>query len=223
LATCNHRKSAVLATASALSRTRPFSKAYSMATEKPINPIGLDEYVERIIAAAVVRLMRRGRISSSDREDWEQDLRLAILSSAAGFDPTRAGWHTYANAVVRHAVQFKVREMTAACRNRRSCQSLDALRASDDHGFDEPGMTDDRAGTETADVVHAAIATLAGDERDLAEALLQMPAMETMRYLGWSRRRFYKARDGVQQAFARTSAPRTRSREVIEDHRKYKE
>ena len=50
----------------------------------------LDDYVETLISTTARKSVRSGSIHRDDRDDLEQDLRLAVLTSFVGYNPTKA-------------------------------------------------------------------------------------------------------------------------------------
>ncbi len=174
----------------------------------PTNPITpppqIDEYVDRLITTTVAKLVRTGSVQRCDREDWEQDLRLAVLQSIPGFNAARACWHTYANGVVHRSVQLRLRTRLAPCRDPRQCHSLDHLReqgevptAPDRHTEEEITAID------RVDAVRTALERMAPDERAVATALMQMGAQAARDHLGWPWRRFDAAKAGVERVLVR--------------------
>jgi DNA-directed RNA polymerase specialized sigma24 family protein len=155
--------------------------------------LGLDPYIEKMIGANVSQLIRRKAIPRQDREDWEQDLRAAVLESIADFDATKASWHTYANGVVMNTVNLLLRDRSIERRNVVSLESLTARNP--DNGNPVEGTSDEAPDRSDAQLrVQQVVNNLTGDPRALAETLMQHGVNGSMAALGWTNWRFYKAR-----------------------------
>jgi DNA-directed RNA polymerase specialized sigma24 family protein len=154
----------------------------------------LDEYVERLITATVATLIRYRSIPACDRDDWLQDLRLAVLSSIPQYKSDRSQWHTYASGVVHRSVQMKIRARHAACRSPDMCESLTGIRAKDLPSVEDhcAGESDIKADFEQV------MARLTRDEKQLARFLHRFPIMDATRRLGWSWRKFSQVRDRLR-------------------------
>lgn len=61
-------------------------------------------YAARLICYKVGRLVARGSIGCSDREDLEQDLKLHLLRRFDQFDPALAHWNTFVVVVVERYI-----------------------------------------------------------------------------------------------------------------------
>jgi DNA-directed RNA polymerase specialized sigma24 family protein len=59
---------------------------------------------------------RRSSLGSVDREDFAQDILLAILQRSRHFDPRRGTWATFVDLVARHAVADRARQERARVR-----------------------------------------------------------------------------------------------------------
>lgn len=184
----------------------PSTPTLAVSTAQAADPDALlDAYLEQRITTVITRLVRSGSVPSSDREDWAQDLRLAILESRAGFDPVQASWHTYANGVIHRTVRHKVREMTAACRDRRSCVGLDQATTTAGDPFDVPDRRPEEAEqrAELAEAMQVALAEVSADARAVAGALMEHGPAAAITALGWPRSRFYRAKDEITRALRR--------------------
>lgn len=155
--------------------------------------LGLDPYIEKMIGANVSQLIRRKAIPRQDREDWEQDLRTAVLESVADFDSTKASWHTYANGVVMNTVNLLLRKRSIEHRNVVSIESL-SKRETGNGGPVEATVDDAPNRAEAQRLVQQVVGTLTGDLRALAETLMQHGVQGSMAALGWTNWRFYKTR-----------------------------
>lgn len=127
----------------ATSSTSSTSIAAKPADENSTPQPSFDDYVEKMIVTNVAQLIRRKAIASQDQEDWEQDLRVAVLDSLADFDSTKASWHTYANSVVDKTIKYALRARKTEQRNVISIESLgknDALPVRTPDEPDAPAM-----------------------------------------------------------------------------------
>jgi DNA-directed RNA polymerase specialized sigma24 family protein len=150
---------------------------------------GLDEYVENLISATVAALIRRGTVRSSDRDDWQQDLRIAILASAPQFHPEKSNWHTFASAVVHRSVQRLIRTRHAACRSGVTCQPIEELSPSE-----VPAYAEESPGAAHIDFDEI-ISRLNESERLLLMALATMTTVQAVCHLQWSLRKYYRILD----------------------------
>ena len=81
----------------------------SEAPRPTSRPIRLDEELTKGFAARLIRrkagqLVTRDRIGQSDREDFEQDLKLDLLQRLAKFDPALGRWNAFVCTVTEHYV-----------------------------------------------------------------------------------------------------------------------
>lgn len=159
----------------------------------------LDAYVEKLISIQVYRLIRRRAIPRHDREDWEQDLRLAVLTSIADFDSTKASWHTYANGVVTRMCSRMLRDRSIEHRNIVPMEAVTGKNRTHDERFD--AVAPDGTGrTDTQVLVQTVRNSLEGDQRMVADAIMKHGITGARRSLGWTKWRYYAARNGVATA-----------------------
>jgi RNA polymerase sigma factor (sigma-70 family) len=165
----------------------------------------LDDYVETLISTTARKSVRSGSIRRDDRDDLEQDLRLAVLTSFVGYNPTKASWHTYANGVVRCALKMRLRGHHAACRHPRRCRSLIVHNESSDHetvtDIIDGSTLEDQRQREFAEEVQVVVDRLSEDQRAMAALLMDTSPGQAMQLLGWSRSRFYQMRARIRAAF----------------------
>lgn len=186
-----------------------------MATNASPNIPTLDGYVDTIITTASRRLVRSGAVPGSEKEDLEQDLRMAVIASIPGFDTAKASWHTFANGVVQRALKQYLRDHNAQCRDASRCTSInnsdqaDAAAVADHDPMDplstiDPRTEDESQRRENAEEMAVFLARLPKTQRDLATALMEgLAPAEIMKRLGWSRESFYYHRNQLRQAMQR--------------------
>lgn len=87
----------------------------------------LDEDALRTLLAQAAyqarRVARTMRLSASEREDVEQNIRLALLERRRYFEPSRGPWIAFAHRVARQAAQSAADEIGAE--RRRQAEPLD--------------------------------------------------------------------------------------------------
>lgn len=87
----------------------------------------LDEGALRTLLAQAAyqarRVARTMRLSASEREDVEQNIRLALLERRRYFDPSRGPWIAFAHRVARQAAQSAADEIGAD--RRRQAEPLE--------------------------------------------------------------------------------------------------
>jgi len=87
----------------------------------------LDDDALRILLAQAAyqarRVARTMRLSASEREDVEQNIRLALLERRRYFEPARGPWIAFAHRVARQAAQSTADEIGAE--RRRQAEPLD--------------------------------------------------------------------------------------------------
>lgn len=175
-----------------------FPKATAMATNATSNSststcaIGLDPYIEKMIGANVCQLIRRKVIHRQERDDWEQDLRIAVLESIPEFDPDKASWHTYANVVVTRTANKKLRDLGIEHRNVIPMESMKHGTGQSSDLADQSADGPTRAERQLQ--VQQVLASLDGDARSVATAIAEHGATGARRSLGWTKWRFYAAR-----------------------------
>jgi RNA polymerase sigma factor (sigma-70 family) len=87
----------------------------------------LGDPTRRHIRCTALRLCTMPGFTRSDQEDLEQDLVLAVLTRATGFDPKRSQYVTFAARVVDSAAQSLIRHRNAQKRSpdREQCSLND--------------------------------------------------------------------------------------------------
>lgn len=161
----------------------------------------IDAYVDASITTVAANLVRSRAILPADREDLEQDLRLAVLSSAVNYDPVKASWHTYANRVVERAVKMHLRGRYAACRDPRKCVRFqtDASEKGQNPGpsyatIPDLHHDDLQRQRERDEEIRVVVDGLPDDQQALAKALMVYPSGKARAFLGWGKDRFYAVR-----------------------------
>lgn len=95
-------------------------------------------FAARLICYKVGRLVARGSIRCSDREDLEQDLKLHLLRRFDQFDPALGHWNTFVLVVVeRYILTYLVarrRRKQCTCRGTSFLQETDPDDASNTVG-----------------------------------------------------------------------------------------
>jgi DNA-directed RNA polymerase specialized sigma24 family protein len=164
-------------------------------------PHSIDAYVDASITTVAANLVKSRAITPADREDLEQDLRLAVLSSAANYDPDKASWHTYANRVVLRAVKMHLRGRYAACRDPRKCVRFqtDTSERGQNTGpsyTNIPDLHHDdlQRQRERSEEIRVVVDGLPDDQQQLAKALMEFPSGKARAFLGWGKDRFYAVR-----------------------------
>jgi RNA polymerase sigma factor (sigma-70 family) len=171
-------------------------------------PPSIDTYVETLISTTARKSVRNGSVSKDDREDLEQDLRLAVLSSIRGFDPMESSWHTYANGVVHRAIKMRMRGHLAACRNPNRCRTLindsEINNASCCMSIADIRLIDEEHQIEHGEEIRAVVDRLPRDQRTLANLLMNLEPGAACRQLGWTRDRYYQNRARIRRALEKS-------------------
>ncbi len=149
-------------------------------------PQTLDAYAEKLVCCTVRQLINWGTFPESDREDLEQELRLAILTRLPQFDPGKAKLTTFVARVVENRVKDLLRhrqaEMRAVSREGRSLG--DAVETNDGaepfgnmltdadrtRRFGQSPLSDEERACLLVDLSRV-LDTLAGELRQLCEEL----------------------------------------------------
>jgi len=164
----------------------------------------IDDYVETLISTTACKSIRSGSIRRDDRDDLEQDLRLAVFTSIAGYDATKASWHTYANGVVQCALKMRLRGHHAACRHPSRCRSLTVHHASGNHetvtDVVDGRAHEDQRHREFSEQVQVVVDRLPDEQRAMALLLMNTSPGQARQRLGWSRSRFYQMRARIRTA-----------------------
>ncbi len=138
----------------------------------------LTDYARKLIKFKARQLSRRSDFQSTDREDLQQELWLALVKAAKQFDPAKASLDTFIDRVVNSAVAMLVRARECPTRSDGfHAKSLDRDCASTDDTSEPlalmvgPNDMTRRTGAETREEAHRD-----EDDKAIQHALAQMPA-----------------------------------------------
>ncbi|MEK6676408.1 MAG: sigma factor [Planctomycetota bacterium] len=167
------------------------------------------EYANRIIHHKARQLVLESGFSPSDREDIEQELRIAILERWKAFDSRRASDRTFAARIIENKAVSLIRANRAAKRNIRRCTPLYNERVTDGD-FDEERARSrrgihSRSALESLSLrldVAALLADLPKDLRCVSEQLLLGSVSDACRRSGKHRSTIYRAIHDLREYFA---------------------
>jgi len=175
--------------------------------------MGLDpkllEYANEIIRHKARQLSHKLGFGSSNREDIEHELLIAILERWSAFDSKRASARTFVARIIENKAASLVRACQAVKRGVGQCTSLTGDTTNGASDFDEE---QDRArrGIHSRSEVEAVslrldvagvVASLPDDLRRLCERLLRESVSEAARSTGKHRTTLYRAISEVRKRF----------------------
>ncbi|MFB3893292.1 MAG: sigma-70 family RNA polymerase sigma factor [Phycisphaerae bacterium] len=168
----------------------------------------LDAWCIRLIRFKASQMVGKAGLTKSDRRDLEQQLATDVLARLPKFDPAKAGFHTFVDRVVNHAVATILAHRGAAVRDyRRTGPSLNEEVALADGSRvqriknvaeeDPIGMrtVERRTQRELAELkldLMAATARLPERLRSLCEMLKSMDMPQIIRQSGRSKSSLYR-------------------------------
>lgn len=179
----------------------------------------IDSYIATLIRCRAWRLVGKAGLTNQDVDDLIQELTAELLKALPQFDPSRAGFKTYASCVVKCKASHIVRDRLAEKRNpARESHSLNRAVASEGPmGVlvgDPPDVYNRRTGSRWRSVEEQAqlaldtasvLAKLPAPLRRLCEALKKYSPSETARRLGIARSTVYVQIGKVKCAFEQAS------------------
>lgn len=152
----------------------------------------LDPVLRRIVGRKVRSLVRSRSVARQDAEDFEHDLYVRLLDSAAAFDPGRSHPFAFATMVVDRAASKLMRDCKAQKRDPARAQRLTTDVAVEHRDFEQ---------TEVAIDVAAVIAALSTGQRLLAEHLKTVGVSQTAREVHVSRKAVYRQVSQLRDRF----------------------
>jgi len=175
---------------------------------------GIEQDAVLLIRSKAKQLVGRYGFTASDREDIEQELMLDLHQHLPWFNPKRAKRKTFINRVVDHAVVAIIRRQEAAMRDhRRNGGSLsEDVETTDGRVAERAAILNaemNRAGRSDLDGrllvldVHAVVAVLPGDLRDLAVRLQTKSITQAAREMGVARSVVYEQVAELREIFER--------------------
>lgn len=219
-------------------QTQPTQSVHATAEDapspgrRPHDNVDLNEQLTRGFAAKMIRqkakqLVGHFGLTKSDREDLEQELKLALLERFDRFDPETANWEAFTTMIVDHRIASIIDERWAGKREfRHNVVSLAtqvpdadgeqvelAQQIGDTHQERVTGVAapDPTEAVELAHDLDVVCAKLPPDLRELAERLKYESVAQIARDMGISRRtlrdriaklREYFAADDLQEYLA---------------------
>ena len=164
---------------------------------------GIEKSAVLLVRSKAKQLVGRYGFTKSDRADIEQELMRDLCQHLPRFNPKRANRKTFINRIVDHAVVTLIRRQQAAMRDhRRNGGSLNEdVKAPDGRvtkRADTLNAEMNRAGRSDLDGrllvldVHAVVAVLPEDLRDLAARLQTQSMAQAAREMGVARSVVYE-------------------------------
>ncbi|WP_298031819.1 sigma-70 family RNA polymerase sigma factor [uncultured Desulfovibrio sp.] len=97
------------------------------------HPFLADPRVQKLIRRKAQNMVGLFGFSATDRQDLEQEFRLAILKQSAQYDQTKSSIQTFSDRVIAHRIADLIDERQAQCRDWRKTVSLsDPLPGAED-------------------------------------------------------------------------------------------
>lgn len=176
----------------------------------------ISQYTRTLISVKVHQIIGRYGLISSDREDLEQELTLAVLEAANAWDSTRGSRNTFDNRIVNRKVATIIRYRSRGCRDyHRGCLSLDDAVCNEDGGSSSHGamLTEDtdcrRGGVDASEEradrsmdVRSAVRSLEPDLHRLCDLLGKGTKADAAEAMGLSRTTIYKRCEAIRERFA---------------------
>ncbi|MEX0716604.1 MAG: hypothetical protein WD066_08455 [Planctomycetaceae bacterium] len=207
--------------------TAQFEAAPDTSSEQPSDAaaatrVDLGHELTRGFTAKMIRQKAKQLIghfgfTKSDRNDLEQELKLAVLERADQFDPAVANWDAFVTMIVDHAIVTLIVERWAEKREfRHEVASLSTLVPDPDGEMVEIstqiGEQHLERVTETSWPHHAeeyhlehdlevALSRMPPDLRDLCERLKREPVIDIARDLAMSRTKLYRTLEWIREFF----------------------
>lgn len=153
------------------------------ATELPDGP--LDDFARGLIRRKARRLAGRASLSTSDRDDVEQELTLALMARWPSFRPEKGGRQAFVQLVTDHAARALLRHRRAKKRGPARVASLSRLARTEGVPAEEAVTAPDDAGRRDLRLdLEALLARLPEGDRLLATWLLAETKTGLARRLG---------------------------------------
>lgn len=160
-------------------------------------PGDFDPVVRKMIAAKARRLVGQSGLRPHDRPDIEQDLAVRLADRLRAYDPARGTLEAFAAMVIEQAAANLVRERRAGKR------TPPARPPAPPEDVPDPLANEDARLSDLERDVAAVLAGLPGEQRALAESLMEASVSEVSRRLGLRRTTLYGRMKGLRAAFER--------------------
>lgn len=176
----------------------------------------ISKYTRTLISVKVHQIIGRYGLTSSDREDLEQELTLAVLEAADAWDSARGSRNTFDNRIVNRKIATIIRYRSRSCRDyHRGHMSLDDAVRNEDGDSSSRGAiltedSDHRRGGVTASEDHAdlskdvrsVVCSLEPDLQRLCDLLEKGTKADAAEAMGLSRTTIYKRCRAIRDRFA---------------------
>jgi RNA polymerase sigma factor (sigma-70 family) len=166
----------------------------------------LDDVTQRRIRYRVARLGRRFVLSRADKEDLQQDFRLAVLSARAQYDPAKCPLDRFVKMVLNRRYKHHVRQQSHLSQGRSRSPdsvSLDALSRDVECMIPDPRQEADLARVELRHDLDHAFGKMTDIERGVCALLMSGHTQsEAARILGVVPSSVTRAMDRVRKHLA---------------------